>query len=32
MWYVNLKPNEEEEFYSPREMMSSEIEDNFGKK
>ncbi len=25
LWYVNLKPEEEEEFYSPREMTSGEF-------
>ena len=28
-WYVSLKPEEEEEFYSPREIVSEELETGF---
>lgn len=28
-WYVNLKPEDEEEFYSPREIVSEELEEGF---
>jgi hypothetical protein len=32
LWYVNLKPEIEDEFYSPREVTSGEFEGISGKK